>query len=74
MAGNILSIYSSKGGVGKSFIAVNLAVYLHLNTKKTVLLVDFSLPFSNDIAQLLNLNDIKCLEKIFPAAAFLFPF
>jgi len=68
MVGNILTIYSSKGGVGKSFIAVNLSVDLHLNTKKKVLLIDFSLPFSNDIAQFLNVNDIKSMENIFPAA------
>jgi len=66
MNGHIIPIYSSKGGVGKSFIAANLAVDLFLETKEKVLLIDFSRPVSGDIGYLLNLKDIKRLENLLP--------
>ncbi len=64
MNGHIISIYSSKGGVGKSFIAANLAVDLLLDTKEKVLLIDFSRPVSSDIGFLLNLKEIKRIENL----------
>ena len=66
MSGHIICIYSSKGGVGKSFIAVNLAVDLLLDTKEKVLLVDFARPVSGDIGFLLNLKEIKRIENLLP--------
>ncbi|MBI9035643.1 MAG: response regulator [Bacteroidales bacterium] len=50
--GKIIVIYSSKGGAGKSSIAVNLAVTLNANNKRVVL-VDGSLQYG-DIATLFN--------------------
>ncbi|RJP84607.1 MAG: pilus assembly protein TadA [Desulfobacteraceae bacterium] len=73
MTGHIFTIYSSKGGVGKSFIAANLAVDLHLDTKERVLLIDFGRPFSNDIGYLLNISDIKRLDGLLPMADKLHP-
>jgi septum site-determining protein MinD len=73
MTGHIFSIYSSKGGVGKSFIAANLAVDLHLDTKERVLLLDFGLPFSNDIGYLLKTSDIKRMDGLLPMAGKLLP-
>jgi len=73
MSGHIISIYSSKGGVGKSFIAANLAVDLRLDTNEKVLLIDFGRPFSADIGYLLNLRDIKVIEGLLPMADSLYP-
>ena len=73
MAGKLLSVFASKGGVGKSFIAVNLAVNLHLETRAKVLLLDYGLPLSIDAACLLDLKKINGLETILPNAAKLTP-
>jgi len=52
--GKIVTIYSAKGGVGCSSIAVNLAVALQQNATATVVVVDANLQFG-DIGVLLNL-------------------
>ncbi|MFO7928540.1 MAG: P-loop NTPase [Candidatus Humimicrobiaceae bacterium] len=49
-----IMVYSNKGGSGKSFIATNLAIALHNQSKKDVALFDISYQFG-DIALLLNL-------------------
>ncbi|MDM8555202.1 ATPase, T2SS/T4P/T4SS family [Desulfococcaceae bacterium HSG7] len=67
MNGTIISLYSSKGGVGKTFIAANLAVAIRLNAKKRVLLLDFGLPFSYDIARMLNMKNLKPVQNILPS-------
>jgi septum site-determining protein MinD len=73
MTCRIVSIYSPKGGVGKSFIAANLAVDLYLETKKQVLLFDFTQPFSMDAGALLNTRKLKKIENILPSVAKLQP-
>jgi pilus assembly protein CpaE len=45
--GQILTVFSTKGGVGKTFIAANLAVALAQHTKGKVVLVDLDLDFGN---------------------------
>lgn len=73
MSGHIIALYSSKGGVGKSFIAANLAVDLCLDTKEKILLIDFGRPFSCDIGHFLKLKDIKRLDGLLPMADKLHP-
>jgi pilus assembly protein CpaE len=51
----VVSIFSTKGGVGKSVIATNLAVALSKVTKKKIALVDLDLEFGN-IAIMLNVS------------------
>lgn len=50
----IITVFSTKGGVGKSTIASNLAVSLYQQTKKKIALVDLDLQFG-DIAVMLNI-------------------
>lgn len=45
--GNVITIFSTKGGVGKTFIAINLAVALQKQSGKRVVLVDLDLDFGN---------------------------
>jgi pilus assembly protein CpaE len=45
--GKIITVYSTKGGAGKTFIAANLAVALAKNKEKKVVLVDLDLDFGN---------------------------
>jgi pilus assembly protein CpaE len=51
----IISIFSTKGGVGKTTIATNLAVTIARQTKKRVALLDFDLLFG-DVAIHLNVS------------------
>ena len=45
--GSVITIFSTKGGVGKTFIAINLAVALHKECGKRTVLVDLDLDFGN---------------------------
>lgn len=52
--GRVFTVFSTKGGAGKTFIAVNLAVSLVKITGKRVALLDFDLDFGN-VALALNI-------------------
>lgn len=73
MPGKLVSVYASRGGVGKSFVAVNLAVNLHLETREKVLLLDFARPYSIDVAGMLDVQKVNSLESILPGAQKLNP-
>jgi pilus assembly protein CpaE len=53
--GTVVAVFSPKGGVGRTTIAVNLAVVAATELNKKVVLVDGSFQFG-DVAVLLNLN------------------
>ena len=52
--GKIITLFSTKGGVGKTFLAANLAITLEKVNKKRVCLVDMDLDLGN-IAQALDI-------------------
>ncbi len=54
-ASKIITIYSNKGGIGKTTIAVNLALELAKTTRDKVALLDLNLQLG-DISTFLNLN------------------
>jgi pilus assembly protein CpaE len=54
-AGTIVAVFSPKGGVGRTTVAVNLAVAAATELGKKVIVVDASFQFG-DVAVLLNLN------------------
>lgn len=45
--GRVVTFFSTKGGVGKTFLSVNTAVEIQRLTKKSVCLVDLDLDFGN---------------------------
>ncbi len=53
--GTVVAVFSPKGGVGRTTIAVNLAVAAATELNKKVVLIDGSFQFG-DVAVLLNLN------------------
>jgi pilus assembly protein CpaE len=59
----VLSVVSSKGGVGRSFLAVNLAVAIRKLTKKEVILFDTSMHFG-DVGVLMNSGDAKTIVDV----------
>src|SRR5580698_2445175 len=63
MSAKIITIFSNKGGVGKTFIGVNIACALAVKGKR-VLIVDLNLQASQDMARMLNLPPTHCLVDI----------
>ena len=53
--GRLITMFSTKGGSGRSFVATNLAVALARRSKKPVALVDADLQFG-DVAVMLNVS------------------
>ena len=60
-----ITIFGTKGGVGKSFLSTNLAVGLMEVSKKRVSLIDTNYQFG-DIALMLNLNPKYSIYDIIP--------
>jgi pilus assembly protein CpaE len=54
-SGVVVCVSGAKGGVGKTTLAVNLAVTLARDTARSVVLVDLDLPYG-DVAMLLDLH------------------
>jgi pilus assembly protein CpaF len=64
----IISLFSTKGGVGRTFIATNLAVSLARRAKgRKVLLLDMDQDLPMDMARLLNLKPQRALSRLFTA-------
>ena len=63
--GKIFAIFSPKGGVGCSTVAINLAIAMHKTTGAQVAVVDGSLQFG-DVAVLLNLQANRTLADLAP--------
>lgn len=61
--GNVITIFSTKGGVGKTFIATNLAVALQKESGKRIALVDLDLDFGN-VALALNITPKFTLSDV----------
>lgn len=53
--GSIMSVFGVKGGVGKTTVAINLAVALAQESSASVALVDLDVPFG-DVAMLLDIH------------------
>lgn len=59
----VIAIFSTKGGVGKSLIAVNLAVTLAKEGKK-VCAIDLDTQVVGDMAHMLSINPQKCMADL----------
>ena len=62
-AGTVLSIYSPKGGTGRTTIAVNLVARLARQRPREVVLVDLALPYPH-AALMANLVPTACLARL----------
>ena len=58
--GQVITVVSAKGGVGKTTVATNLAVGLARTGRNSTVLVDLDIQFG-DVASALNLNPEYCL-------------
>ncbi|MEI8012461.1 MAG: AAA family ATPase, partial [Candidatus Omnitrophota bacterium] len=65
MPAKTITIFSNKGGVGKTFVCVNAAVTFALLHKKT-LIIDLDFQAGQDMARMLNLAPVKSIVDILP--------
>jgi septum site-determining protein MinD len=65
MPAKIITIFSNKGGVGKTLICVNAATALAISGKK-VLLVDLDYQSGQDMARMLNISPHYSIVDILP--------
>ncbi len=64
MTSKTITLFSNKGGVGKTFVTVNLATALAVAGHKT-LLVDLDFQAGQDMARMLNLTPHKAIVDLF---------
>ncbi len=62
-AGRVITVFSTKGGVGKTTLAVNLAVSLGVKTHKRVALVDLDLEFGT-VTSMLGLKPSQTIADL----------
>jgi pilus assembly protein CpaE len=67
-AGKVICVYSPKGGTGRSLLATNLAVLLHQECGRKVVIVDANLQFG-DVGVLLNLRPTHTIADVIPRIA-----
>ena len=63
MAAKIITIFSSKGGVGKTFVTVNLGTTLAI-AKRKVLLIDLDFQAGQDMGRMISLSPHKSIVEI----------
>lgn len=66
MNARVITVFSNKGGVGKTFICVNTATALVMAGHK-VLLVDFDFQSGQDMARMLNIAPAQSVVDVLPA-------
>ncbi|OGX37821.1 MAG: hypothetical protein A3C36_05880 [Omnitrophica WOR_2 bacterium RIFCSPHIGHO2_02_FULL_52_10] len=66
MSSKTITVFSNKGGVGKTFVTVNLATSL-AKAKHKVLVVDLDFQAGQDMARMLNLMPRHSIVELLPA-------
>jgi len=66
MNGKVIAVMGSKGGVGQTLVAINLAIALKYHTKKRVALLDFNFGMAGEIALLLSVQQTKSMLDLLP--------
>ena len=65
--GKLIVVFGTKGGVGKTMVAINIAVCMAQRIKQPVCLVDLDLMAVGDVAKALNLSVTRYIVDVIPA-------
>jgi septum site-determining protein MinD len=65
-ASRLIVVFGTKGGIGKTVVATNLAVSLAKRTGKPVCLVDLDIMAMGDVAKMLGLNVARSVVDLVP--------
>jgi pilus assembly protein CpaF len=68
-----LAVYSGSGGAGKTLLATNLAISLHLQEAGRVLMIDAAHPIPGEASGLMGLERAKALGEMVPILGRLTP-
>ncbi len=68
-AGKCIVVFGTKGGIGKTVVAANVAVSLALELRKPVCLVDLDMMATSDLAKTLGLNAVHTVADFAPQLA-----
>ncbi len=60
---HVITVTGAKGGVGKTNLAVNLAIAMHRNNLERVAILDLGSPFC-DVAALLNVTPLRSVQNL----------
>jgi pilus assembly protein CpaF len=64
--GRIISVFGTKGGVGKTLVSVNLAIDLARETGAPVSLVDLDMSLNGDLGLLLGMPESRAIIDLIP--------
>jgi len=65
--GRLIVVFGTKGGVGKTVVAANLAVSLAQRLKQPVCLVDLDVMAAGDVAKILSVTTGRSIVDLVPA-------
>jgi len=69
----VVGVTAGRGGVGKTFVAVNFAIAVAEESRRRTLLLDLNLPYSGDTLLLLGQSQAPSMQQLMPQSGRMTP-